>query len=55
VLERLAYRAPPPGTAVPLTKEHAQALRQAQTLLAEGCREEARRTLAILTSPSPDG
>ncbi len=48
VLARLAYRAPPPGTAVPLTAEHAAALRAAAAHLAEGRPEKAAEALAGL-------
>jgi len=51
VLERLACRAPPPGAAVPITAEQAQALESAQRLLAESRAKEAGAALEAITSP----
>jgi hypothetical protein len=48
VLERLGYRAPPPGTAVPFAPEQAEALRVAAQHLDEGRADEAARALASL-------
>jgi len=48
VLARLDYRAPPPGEAVPLTREQAEALRSAARLLADGRSKAAAERLADL-------
>ena len=48
VLDRLGYRAPAPGDAVPFTPEQAAALENARNLLAAGRAAEARQTLARL-------
>ena len=48
VLARLDYRAPPPGTAVPFTREQAETLRDAARLLAGGRTEAAADRLAGL-------
>ena len=53
VLERLAYRAPPPGEAVPLTAEQARALGRARRLLGEGRLDAACAALDAVTSPQP--
>ena len=55
VLERLAYRAPPPGTAVPFVAEQADALRRAAAYLADGRADEAAVCLASVTRPRSGG
>jgi len=52
-LERLAYRAPPPGAAVPIADAHVRALGRARRLIGEGRLEAACAALDAVTNPQP--